>query len=652
MKKKSMGKAEARVLRLTGVYTANKQDAFTLAFVRLGSSKAVWDVLCRAFLAAGNRMARTPADPKAEKLLALESVARALPRKMPEPFCEGCTPDEAEFLKKIVGGLAPDARETWALTRVCGLTAAEAAAALGTKEAEAAETLSKAEATLGVLFQGDAAGAAERCRGIMARMSDRNEVLGTLTFLYERRTRASAWAQRASIGALAVAAAVVLVIEGGVIARRARFSGGYDESVVTADPASADYWRSTAYNVKSEEYPYAYDGLVRALEPLSDDQLVRVNFTYYDPNEMIGITEQNYNLESLYKSLYETGTEQTAVNTLTARAVCLYYANYVQPYLPELREKDSVSDYDSFYAAALAVPDTLSEANGKAARALIAARPDVFGSAESFEAYMYSDLFLDQAWQVNSLLITERYIRQYAAGTSDMTAEEYAQMREYYENALFAFSENYDKQFLTPGFAVTSAQLSWFRGLRASMASRLDDALFASCGGVLGTDCALSRDTVEFSDCSAYSANLSKATILRLAQSDKRFFFEGVAVAQKTGGNPSGLDAYTARVLALETKGRTKYDVYFIDENYEDYNVNYLVPVDLPQGFIDALRADLNSQYGDFERTAGFTYRTLYGHAASLTRTQILGKTLRRGGLTVTLADYKGDYTRLDPAQY
>ncbi|HSK68124.1 MAG TPA: hypothetical protein VLA21_02555 [Candidatus Limnocylindria bacterium] len=497
------------------------------------------------------------------------------------------------------------ARAAWVLARVAGMPPEEAAGITGMPAGKAADIAGMDPAY------------AEAFKARVVTMMERKELLSDIQFRAGRRRAVSSRAARAAAFAGLLALLFVIGREGYALSRVLGGTGAQGNGVLTMRAADPGFFRKAPEN-PCEDLPCVNQPLMDALRDVPDAQPIRVSFRFYDPDAMRGVRRQGKTLEDLYEKLYAETLDRGRVNMLAAAAANRYYANYERPFLARQRAFDFKSAYNSVYDAALSL------AEGGVYARIAEAHPEVFGSREAFDGFLYSRAFASRAPALVPLLRLEPRI---AAGEEAAEPE----LRSEYEDALFAFFNpgGYAGRAVTDPFPFDPGELRAFFAQREEMGMLLYERNVRACTDALPPGAQVTSDVLEGTDSSLFSATLTKADVLRIAREDGRFFFLGVAAP-----HDMGLAGRAENELLARARERlfTRHEVYLIDEHYLLYSVNYAAPLNLPQGFIDGVRRKLGVANTQFEMEVQYVYRMRYAHPQTRTGYGILRSLALDGG--------------------
>ena len=262
--------------------------------------------------------------------------------------------------------------------------------------------------------------------------------------------------------------------------------------------------------------------------------------------------------------------------------------------------------------------------------------PEVFGSLEAFENFLYGTKFLAEAPYLYDLLNLEVQISG-AQGTEPSGGLE---LREAYEEALFAFFNPGGRagKVSVAAFPFEAERLRQFFVLRERLGKSLYHLNMERCAQALPEGAALRSDILEGSESSLFSATLTKEDLLRLAQEDERFLFLGVA-APETAFFDGRIEADLA--LSAREEPLKKFEVYQVNEEFLLYSLNYAAPLSLPQGLIDGIRAKLDCEDTGFEMEVQYVYQMRYAHPQTRTGYGILRALIQNGGIQFTSQQFK-----------
>lgn len=565
------------------LYLQLRRPAMALALAATQNAPQAYQYASKAHQWAGTRHARKQID----STIVLHHLYRKLPKHINNP-------DSALMLPDNFSTLDLRARAVWVLHRVVGFDCPSIAAALKLTQDDVQGALSAADEKLN-------SHEVQRYGQQLDLLLEKKEIWNDIHYVLERQTRTGHLLRKSSI--IIILAALLLLIgrEALLMQRILRLHPQASSQEITESYDDANFYKHFP-EAPSAEYPGINQLLVNRMDMMNDDQRLRVAFRYYDRNVMLNIHDNGRNLEDLYVDMYHESYNRGVVNNFIANAIMRYYDNYERPYLPELRKAAFRSDYDSIYHAAMTL------AQDDAYRRLVDKNPEVFGTQQQFEAYLFSQNFLKEVPGLLNLLLNEYKINQ---RQSDEDAED-AQLRQAYEESLFAFTNpaGLNGRVSTSNFAFRKEQLEAFFASREALGKRLYKENVAQALQCMPQDAKFNSDILEGNESSLMSATLTKSEILRLSQ-DHRFFFLGVA--------PVNAAYYGGRIESeLGAKVRDKlferHEVFVMDDVYRLYSVNYAAPLTLPRGFIDDLRNRINCRDTQFEMELQYIYQMRYAH--------------------------------------
>ncbi|MDD4105301.1 MAG: hypothetical protein PHH03_05585 [Eubacteriales bacterium] len=438
-----------------------------------------------------------------------------------------------------------------------------------------------------------------------------HEMWETVVFRLERHYRGTRLVGRIVLTLVTLAAAAVMGIEAWTAFKVFRLPSESNSAVI-ADVYSSEQYYKRLTSATGADNSRVSATLLERLENMGDAQLLRVSFRFYDPDAMSRVTTPSGDtLLSLYTDMYQKGNERGLKHRFIAHAIQEYYGDYVMPLLPEMREADFRSSYDSVYDAAL----TLSS---KGSSGPIS---EILSSREQFDDYLYSDAFLGEVLPVARLLQLEKRLQDAGFAPEDGT------LVDAYEEAVFAFRNpsGLDGTYSPAPFAFSREETDTFFALREDLGKKLYAMLVDTCTAALPNK-GLTSDVVGSTDCSLFSATLTKRDVMDLSLNDVRFYFLGVA-APYMEEYPANIEHALAAAIA-ENK-LLKQAVYKVDKEFLPYSINYMAPLNLPQGFIDQLRAQVSSKDTLFEQLLGFRYDLRFAHPLNVSGYRILRRFLQ-----------------------
>ena len=503
---------------------------------------------------------------KPVRRISLNSILRKIIRL--SPFVKAVGDAEQPVFVKLPK-LDREARMVWSLQQVCGISGDELIKLLNISPQQGANALTRAEE---ILTPQDA----ERFARLVDSLLEKKELWNSILFSIARRKSAGKLVWRIlSLAALA-AALFFLGRETYVLVRILGLKPPAAGTALTRPYEDDDFYKRTPIS-SSTLHPTISQQLQDELEELEDGRALRVAFLFYDSSLIDKTRIEEQNLNELYADIYTQSRDRGRINTLAANAVNAYYANYQRPFMPEERTADFVSKYPGIYEAAMEI------AGDSAYEYTIEKHPEILGSREAFEAFLLSTDFLREAPYLAELLGLE-------ADLSESTLQETEGLRLAYERALHAF--------FNPGSLSGKASVSAFsfeaEGLRSfyALRERLGEAFYPlnvqSCIRSLPINAVVRSDILEGNESSLFSATLTKADILRLAEEDDRFFFLGITTPE-AGFFEDRMEAQLSQQARDSLSGGHK--VYRINEEFLLYSINYAAPLRLPQGFRALLTA-------------------------------------------------------------
>ncbi len=595
---------------LQSLYYKTRYPAMALALALTLDRDKAYDCSEKAHVSEGSRRKE-----KANKWTVLGRILRI------SPYLEE-TEEAGQPVLKSLSGLDREARIAWTLHRVCDFSIEETIRLLNRPSAAATAALTRADSRL---KEPDA----DSFTDLVTEMLGKKELWNDITFGIEQRRSINR--RILFVFGLAVLAAALFFLgrEALFLARIMGLDARASEQTLSDRYDSESFYKRFPER-PSAENPRINQPLMEHLKNVSDGQPLRVAFRFYDSDLMRETRTGGQNLEELYTALYNETLDRGRVNTLTANALNAYYGNYRRPFRAEERENDFRSAYDSIYDAALDI------ARGGAFEQTIAQHPEIFGSRDGFDAYLYSRKFINEAPYLYSLLSLEMQISR----AEQEEVQDPSRLRREYEDALFAFfnPSGFGGKISVNSFPFEPESLKSFFVLREKLGKDFYTLNVRRCGQALPEGASLSSDILEGSESSLLSATLTKKEILSLADRDGRFFFLGIA--------PPETPFFEGRIEAeLSILSRdellTRHEVYLIDEEYLLYSINYAAPLKLPQGFIDEIRAKLNCKDTGFEMEVQYTYQMRYAHPQDRTGYGILRSLMLNDQTQFTTRQYK-----------
>lgn len=600
----------ANAASFEAVYHQSRRLAICLSLASAGDEATAYALSTKAHAWALGRSARKARDVSA----VLGRLYRSLPRTVK---------DSAQFAD--LHRLDKEARSVYALLVAGGLEKEQVRSILGLNETRFEQARLQADQALDEAFT-------QAFTAEVDRMLMRKEIWSDVLFVAGRK-QSTGRKLRLAFGALLAAfllfalgrevMALVKITVQGMEPGPALLSSRYQEE---------DFYKRRLETMSLLE-PRLAGSLLDSLQDLPEDQLVRVAFRYYDRQAMLGIREQGSNLEDLYVALFKKSQTQGQINTLVANAIIKYFDAYQRPFQVRQRTEDFKSRYDSIYQAAL----ELSEGSGFAR--IVAEHQEIFGSKEQFDAYLYGRLFINQAPQI-FFLLRAHYILDTAVQSGQPVDQS---LREDYEDAIFAFTNpvGLNGRFNVAPYAFLPGENAAFFAIREHLGKQLYEANVASCLKALPEEAQANSDILEGSESSLFSASLTKKEILRLAKTDSRFEFLGLAVSP---GPLSSLRMESELYHQAREGLFKKHQVYRLDEEYRLYSINYAAPLALPRGFIRDLRSIIDCQDTQFEMEIQYNYHMRYAHPEERLGYSLLRKNMLSPDIAYTTSQYKSFY--------
>lgn len=450
----------------------------------------------------------------------------------------------------------------------------------------------------------------------LSRVCDGFEVWDTLEYRVDKKLT-GALPRKAAATVAITAAAVVLVCGAALGALTARFNRLPAMASIAAENGvtalSGSYTEHYTYkpDVPSEEQPRIASRLWDVLSAADDDDVFRVAFRYYD-------SERDAGLVDLYVDSYTKSNENALVNLLICVAVRDYYLAYDSSVLPQYHTESYVPPYPTLYDCVVAEVERLEKEGLTAYRETFGARTDVFGSREAFEDYITGDIFAYECYPLRDLMITETYAARLRAGEIEMTAEEADTLINEYERMIYAFHNGYNCVYMPSDVSLTNEEYAVFLFARARCAAELTSSIDEAVASYGFTN--LRSEAYTAGDCSAYSADMTRADILKLA-ADGRFYFCGLDYAYNADGWRANMSGELSALLAT-VSGDDVVDVMTVSAEYTPYNRNYAVRVALPYDFIESVRDCIPCRNSRFEDYLGYGVKTMYALRRKMTKTE------------------------------
>ncbi len=466
--------------------------------------------------------------------------------------------------------------------------------------------------------------------GAMDEALGSREIWSTLAFRLERRFGVE-FAVRTAACALICLFAVWLLGSEAETARRVFGYPDFEEpAYVYADVFAEDYWRKNLLQPSPVEN--VSKGLWEEIDARADDEQLRVDFVFYDPQVMESVQTGGETLEDIYINMYELGAERGRIDLLTCRAVLKYFENYQIPFQPDRREEDFVSNYNTLFGALEVCIAEMDPIYGKIAQA----HPEIFADSATFEEYLCSDAFARIAYPLAELSRLDVQVRK---------APEDTDLRLRYETAIFAFYNDlgsYRGRFTPDSFRYSDEELYNFYQKQYILSRELKKALFETCAALLPENGLVEEDLAD-TRMGVYSATFTKAQILELA-ADGRFGFCGLGGAT-TEGWPESVEPALAKKLSDGGLFK-KWDVYILDDTYIRYSINHQLRNRLPDGFIEELREKIPCENTQFETVVGYAWEVKYAHPASMSGYGLMKNALEQTDVRFVLRENKS-YTIL-----
>lgn len=595
---------------LQNLYYRTRYPAMALAFALTLDRDKAFDCSRKAHISEGSR-GRGKAD--------LHTILRRILRVC--PFMKAAAETSLPVLKRL-SGLDREARTVWTLHRVSGFSIEETASLLSRPSAAADAALARADSRL---KEPDKESFADTVNEMLAK----KELWNDITFGIEHRRSINR--RIALVLSLAALAAALFFAgrEAFLLARIIRLDARVSEQTVSDRYGSESFYKRFPERPGAEN-PRINQPLMEQLKNVPEGQMIRVAFRFYDSDLMRETRIDGQNLEEIYTALYNESLDRGQVNALTANALSGYYRNYRRPFRVEDREDDFKSAYGSVYDAAIAF------ARGGAFEQTISLHPEIFGSRDDFEAYLYSREFINEVPYLHTLLNLEMQISR----AKQEEGREPSGLRREYEDALSAFfnPSGIGGKISVSSFSFEPEKLKSFFVLREKLGKEFYALNVKRCGEALPESAGLSSDILEGSESSLMSATLTKKEILSLAERDGRFFFLGIAPPETPF-----LKGRIESELALSSRDEllSRHEVYLINEEYLLYSINYAAPLTLPRGFIDEIRAKLKTEDTGFEMEVQYTYQMRYAHPQTRTGYGILRSLLLDDQAQFTTRQYK-----------
>lgn len=579
--------------RLKPLYFECRRDALALSLAITLDKEKGYRASESVFYWAGRHLYRR----KAAELHA-DTILKRIIKKTPEG---AANTDFAAF-----SGLGKRERCAWVMHHVLSYDGTKSADLLGLSEDSCTASLAAANAALKHVSP-------EWFSAILERFMGSREVWEGVVFLLEKHYKGTRLAGRIVLTTLIIAAAVVIGRESRTAFRIFSLPTGGNAAIVSDMYTSESYYKRLK-DTASAENPHIASPLWARLAAMEDGQMIRVSFRFYDPQVMsLTASPKGETLLSLYTFMYQIGYERGLNHLFLANAISEYYKGYVLPLSPEQRAIRFRSSYDSIYAAALTL------AAGSATDRYSA----LLSSRAEFDTYLYSDAFLEEVQPIARLIKIEMKLQD-----TNFDPQNSA-LLDAYEDALYSFHNpgGLRGAYVPSLFSFSDEETDSFFALRNDLGKKLYAALVDTCMAALPFR-DVTSDIINSTDSSLFSATLTKKEVMDLSVTDGRFDFLGIAAPYMKEYPPNIEHALAAAIAENKTQ---KLPVYRVDKTYLPYSINYMAPLNLPQGFIDQLRAQVSSKDTLFEQLLGYQYDMRFAHPLNITGYRILRHLMQSG---------------------
>lgn len=643
-----MGKgkrAQRCIEMLKPFYDRHRLAVFINMYMATLDEEAALEATASVFAEFGARIKRYSALENVDCILFKKALAEASRLKAAE---------SDDIPAKLIRELTPEELRAWLLCRCSGVSCHDAAGLMNTTSTQVELYVAAADEAAMRLFEcGDWHGAVSALRTRLKRIINSKDPWFTICFKIEQRFNAGRKVEVALLSLLVLIAGFFIVREL-VYFAKVKSLPAYTEkteaSPVSVDSNADDYWRGSA--VKYNYHDRISDSLHTMLNGMADDTVVRVDFKFYDRAIMLNnLDEYDRNLEDVYIECFNQGRSAANLNTVIVIGIREYFSNYELPWQPYEREKDFVSEYEDLYSCLLEFSAEKASYGLNNYQAIIDEHPEVFASRESYYEYITSYHFIvEMAGWMYDLVECQLRMEDYMSAPSSLTASEAAQLREEYESAIFGYFVNDADDMLPVQNDLTQEQTNELKVYRYLLGDLLHEELLKEVES-FGFD-ALCDNLIFDSEIGCFSANLTKARILELAETDERFRFMGISVSATPEGYPEGMEARLYDRMHSEYTSETRYDIFMVDSDYWANSLNYTVKLKLPEAFIeDMFEAEPSMRGSLFEAQVGLYYDVRYGHyMESASEYEILRLLVSRPDSCLVTSDNKY-YTRPEMIQ-
>lgn len=522
-----------------------------------------------------------------------------------------------DVIARFVNELSPDELRSFLLCRCSGLSCYDAAKLMNTTSTQVGLHVAAADEAAIRVFQCNGwSDAVMMIRDSLKRIINSKDPWFTICFKVEQHFNVGRKVEAVCLSLLVLVAGFFIVRElvyFAEIKALPAYSEPGGSAPISVDSNSASYWRRSAL-----EYNYhdsISDSLYSALKGIEDDALVRVDFKFYDRNIMLGvIDEYGRTLEDVYINFFRQGRSAANMNMVIVVGIREYFKNYNQPWQPEHRTEDFVSEYADLYSCIIELAESKASYGLDNYQRAIDEHPEVFGTRESYYEYITSDHFLlEMAGWLYDLVNCQIRMESYAADPSSLTDEEARQLREEYEYAIFGFFVNNADELLPEQNDLSVDQINEIKVYRYLLGEQLHKELLEEVKRFEFD--ALCDNMIFDSEMGCFSANLTKAQILELARTDDRFRFMGVSVAATPEGYPEGMEARLYDKMYSGDTQSARYNIFMVDSNYWANSINYTVKLAMPEMFLEDMFEKEPSMSGSlFEDQIGLHFDVRYGH--------------------------------------
>lgn len=641
---KQSARSQKRYANAKQIFQRSRLAAYAYTYVRLLNENDTFECLADAFADVTIKMPRLQrkVETELEAFKLIMARAAAARTKAEAANTDFCSRECDETVRRLCEITTPAERDAWILIRVGMFNAHEASKLLKLSPAEVTSLYESAEDKLRSLMGEGFEGYPALFNAAISRLSGERDIWTEASFRAEKKLNLG---RIATIAALGVIAAAILFFVGREcvlfvrIASLPEMSESYP-AAVTVSETDSSYWRLTD-KTDSAVSPNLSKSMYAALNSVSSDEVLRVDFTFYDPAVMESIvTDDGKNLKDIYVEVFTDSTMAAKLDLVIITMIWQQYADYVQPWRPDDRENDFEPPYPTLYDAMQALLDRRISSGKQDYIDIVKKYPDILRAREGFEAYLTSG-FSETVYWLREIVSAELAMQQYRENPEDFSDEQASQLREEYELALFRYANGNLDEYTPVGYKMTAEQYTELYTYRSDMGYKMCDIMdkYVRAQGFAN----LTDNTVCNKCMCSYTAEMTKSQILSLALEDGRYWFNGVSVAPVDKKYPQNIDPLLYCEITNEQKNRNgEYTVYVVNNTRYAYNKNYIVEISLPTGFIRSLYSALPTlQYSIFELDHGYVYRVMFGHEYSMSRYSILRAAMLDKDETIVSASFK-----------